>query len=147
MEGVALVTAVVLDRELPLVNGVGLMPDTDPNTKESTRGGEELLQLEVGLFFTWEVVLLMMVVIDGGVGQFFIGGERRMSDNGREVASLMVDVEDISASLLVVLLDGLSAVGGDDRWRMHEGGDELHWHRVGGLIRVGGFWIRTNELL
>ena len=30
---------------------------------------------------------------------------------------------------------------------MHGGGDELHRHRVSGLMRVGGFWIRTNELL
>ena len=40
-----------------------------------------------------------------------------------------------------------SAVGGDDRWRMLGGGDELHRHRVGGLMRAGGFWIRANELL
>ena len=30
---------------------------------------------------------------------------------------------------------------------MHGGGDELHQHHVNGLMRVGGFWIRTNKLL
>ena len=40
-----------------------------------------------------------------------------------------------------------SAVVGDDRWRMLEGGDELHQHHVSSLMRVGGFWIKTNELL
>ena len=49
-----------------------------------------------------------MVVIDGGVGLFFTRGEMTMSDNGREVASLMmVGVRGISVSLLVVLLGGL----------------------------------------
>ena len=49
-----------------------------------------------------------MVVIDGGVGLFFTRGEMTMSDNGREVASLMmVGVGGISVSLLVVLLGGL----------------------------------------
>ena len=103
---------------MPLDIGGGIMPDTDPNSKESARGREELLQMEVGLFFTsgeimlpitsCEVVLLKMVVIDGGVGLFFTGWEMTMSNNGREVASLMmVDVGDKSVSLLVVLLDGL----------------------------------------
>ena len=83
------------------------MPDTDPNSKESARGGEELLLLVVGLFFTggeismsvvsWEVVPLMMVVVSGGVGLFFTGGEMTMSDNGWEVLPLMmVDVRGIS---------------------------------------------------
>ena len=94
------------------------MPDTDPNSKESARGREELLQMEVGLFFTsgeimlpitsCEVVLLKMVVIDGGVGLFFTGWEMTMSNNGREVASLMMmGVGGIKVSLLVVLLSGL----------------------------------------
>ena len=49
-----------------------------------------------------------MVVVDGGVGLFFTRGEMTMSDNGREVASLMmVGVRGISVSLLVVLLGGL----------------------------------------
>ena len=93
---------------MSLVNGARMTPDTDPNTKESARGGEKLLQLKVGLFFTWEVEPLMMVVVDGGVGQFFTGREMTMSDNGREVASLMmVDVGCISISLQMVLLGGL----------------------------------------
>ena len=53
---------------MSLVNGARMTPDTNPNTKESARGGEKLLQLKVGLFFTWEVEPLMMVVVDGGVG-------------------------------------------------------------------------------
>ena len=53
---------------MSLVNGARMTPDTDPNTKESARDGEKLLQLKVGLFFTWEVEPLMMVVVDGGVG-------------------------------------------------------------------------------
>ena len=49
-----------------------------------------------------------MVVVDGGVGLFFTRGEMTMSDNGREVASLMmVGVRGISVLLLVVLLGGL----------------------------------------
>ena len=94
------------------------MPDIDPNSKESAHGREELLQMEVGLFFTsgeitlpvtsWEVVSLKMVVIDGGVGLFFTGWEMTMSNNEREVASMMmVGVGDKSVSLLVVLLGGL----------------------------------------
>ena len=90
------------------------MPDTDPNSKESARGKEELLQMEVGLYFTngeitlsvasWEVV----PVTDGGVGLFFTGEEMTMLDNGREVASLMmVGVGGIKVLLLVVLLGGL----------------------------------------
>ena len=30
---------------------------------------------------------------------------------------------------------------------MHGGGDELQWHRIGVLMRVGVFWIRISELL
>ena len=93
---------------MSLVNGARMTPDTDPNTKESARDGEKLLQLKVGLFFTWEVEPLMMVVVDGGEGQFFTGREMTMSGNGREVVSLMmVDVKCISVSLQVVLLGGL----------------------------------------
>ena len=97
------------------------MPDTNPNSKESARGREELLQMEVGLFFTsreitlpitsWEEVSLKMVVVNGGVGLFITGGEMTMSDNKREVASLMiVGVRGKSVSLLVVLLSGLEVL-------------------------------------
>ena len=97
------------------------MPDTDPNSKESAHGREELLQMEVGLFFTgreitlpitsWEEVPLKMVVVDGGMGLFITGGEMKMSDNGREVASLMmVGVRGKSVSSLVVLLGGLEVL-------------------------------------
>ena len=92
---------------MPLDNGGGLVPDTDPNSKESARGKEELyftngeITLSVA---SWEVV----PVTDGGVGLFFTGEEMTMLDNGREVASLMmVGVGGIKVLLLVVLLGGL----------------------------------------
>ena len=61
------------------------------------------------LVVSWEVVpLKMMVVISGGVGLFFTGGEMTMSDNGWEVVPLMmVDIGGISVSLPMVLLCGL----------------------------------------
>ena len=61
------------------------------------------------LVVSWEVVpLKMMVVISGGVGLFFTGGEMTMSDNGWEVVPLMlVDIGGISVSLPMVLLSGL----------------------------------------
>ena len=50
----------------------------------------------------------MVPVTDGGVRLFFTRGEMTMSDNGREVASLMMmGVGGIKVSLLVVLLSGL----------------------------------------
>ena len=50
----------------------------------------------------------MVLVTDGGVRLFFTRGEMTMSDNGREVASLMMmGVGGIKVSLLVVLLSGL----------------------------------------
>ena len=91
-----------------LVNGAGMTPNIDPNTKELACGGEKLLQLEVGRSSLGKVEPLMMVVVNGGVGHFFTGGEMTMSDNGREVASLMmVDVGGILVSLQMVLLGGL----------------------------------------
>ena len=80
------------------------MPNTDPNCKESARGGEELLLLVMGLFFSGGEILIS--VVDGGVGLFFTGGEMTLSDNG-VVSLMMVDVGGISVSLLVVLLGGL----------------------------------------
>ena len=60
------------------------------------------------LVVSWEVVPLKMVVISGGVGLFFTGGEMTMLDNGWEVVPLMmVDIGGISVSLPVVLLSGL----------------------------------------
>ena len=80
------------------------MPDTDPNCKESALGGEELLLLVMGLFFSGGKILIS--VINGGVELFFTGGEMTMSNNG-VVSLMMVDVGGISVSLLVVLLGGL----------------------------------------
>ena len=79
------------------------MPDTKQNCKESTRGGEGLLLLVMGLFFSGGEILIS--IVDGGV-LFFIGGEMTMSDN-KVVSLMMVDVGGISVSLLVVLLGGL----------------------------------------
>ena len=56
------------------------MPDTDPNCKESALGGEELLLLVMGLFFSGGKILIL--VVDGGVGLFFTGGEMTMLNNG-----------------------------------------------------------------
>ena len=39
------------------------MPNTDPNCKESARGGEELLLLVMGLFFSGGEILIS--VVDG----------------------------------------------------------------------------------
>ena len=80
------------------------MPDTDPSCNESACGGEELLLLVMGLFFSGGKILKS--VVNGGVGQFCTGGEKAMSDNG-VVSLMMVDVGGISVSLLVVLLGGL----------------------------------------
>ena len=86
---------------MPLVNGGRLIANTDPSCKESARGGEELLLLVVGLFFTGREILIS--VVDRGVGLFFTGGEMTMSD----VESLiMEDVGGISVSVLVVHLSG-----------------------------------------
>nr|POE45557.1 hypothetical protein CFP56_39558 [Quercus suber] len=82
---------------MSLVNGGRLMADIDPSCKESAHGGEELLLLVVGLFFTGGEKLISAV--DGGVGLFFTGGEMTMSD---VVSLMMVDVGGILVSVLVV---------------------------------------------
>ena len=55
---------------MPLDNGGGLVPDTDPNSKESARGKEELLQMEVGLYFTDREITLPIASCQLPVGKW-----------------------------------------------------------------------------